>query len=149
MSGFLLDIQIEEVQFSAYVHTLYPSVSLFLKSDGVQQTIRGPQMSTLTTARFQFPCRLVLNLASLDGCWFKTSLWGYDATQARQIPIASSQIKLENLPKDEFQRFSYPLLNVRNTGVSVAMVTATAAIRPISFGSGAELVLTHQSISMA
>jgi hypothetical protein len=140
MTGFLLDVQIEELQFSGYLHTLHPSVWLLLKADGVHQTIRGPQMSTLTTARFQFPCRLVLNLPCLEGYWFKTSLWSFDPNQSRQIAIASAQVRLENLPKSQFQRFSYPLLNVQNPKVTAAMVTATAAIRPIALGPGPPLI---------
>jgi hypothetical protein len=136
MSGFLFDVQIEEVQFSNYVHALHPSVWLLLKSDGITQTIRGPQMATQATARFQFPCRFILNLPSLEGHWFKTSLWSVETGQARQVAIASSQIKLENLAAGGFQRFSYPLLNVQNPKVTAAMVTATASIRPLAFGPG-------------
>jgi hypothetical protein len=134
MTGFLFDIQIEEVQFSNYVHALHPSAWVLLKSDGITQTIRGPQMATHATARFQFPCRFILNLPSLDGHWFKTSLWAADPVQSRQVALASSQVKLENLARGGFQRFSYPLLNVQNPKVTAAMVTATASIRPLALG---------------
>jgi hypothetical protein len=133
MSGFLFDIQIEELQFSEYIHALHGTVWLLLKADGIQQTIKGPQMSTRGIARFQFPCRLVLNLPQLEGYWFKSSLWSFDENQGRQIAIASSQVRLDTLPKAGAQRFSYPLLNVQNSRVTAAMVTASTSIRPIAF----------------
>jgi hypothetical protein len=55
-----------------------------------------------------------------------------DSRASATVAIASSQVRLENLPKTHFQKFSFPLLNVQNPKVTAAMVTATTVIQPLA-----------------
>jgi hypothetical protein len=131
MTNYVLDVMIEEVQFSGALRALPGPVWIVLQVDGVSRRIDCPHVNPAVTARMRFTARLVLNLPDLEGNYFKTSLCTYNDDQSRICVLANSQIKLTALPTGLPQHFTYPLLSCQDVTVDAAIVSASATISPI------------------
>jgi hypothetical protein len=128
MANFVLDIVLEETQFSSQLRTLRAPVWLCVAADGIRQQPTTAQVPAKGTQRFCHPMRLVLNLPALEGYYFRTRLCTYNEDGSSVRVLANSQISLARFPTGTPQMFTYPLLNCHNTAMELAIVSARAAI---------------------
>jgi hypothetical protein len=145
MRSFVLDIMFEETQFSGNLRSLPTPVWLSICADGIRQQPTTPQVPATTTAHFQYPIRLVLNLPALDGYYFKTRLCTYTEDRSSVRVLANAQIALSRLLVGVPQQFTYPLLAVQNTAMELAIVSARAAISPLDLHGPGDFRGTYQA----
>jgi hypothetical protein len=128
MANFVLDIVLEDTQFSSQLRSLRSPVWLCVTADGLRQQRTTTEVPATGTQRFHHPLRLVLNLPELDGYYFRTRLCTYGEDGSSVRVLANSQISLARLPLGTSQMFTYPLLNCHNPKMEFAIVRARAAI---------------------
>jgi hypothetical protein len=128
MANFVLDIVLEDTQFSSQLRSLRSPVWLCVTTDGIRRQLTTAQVPATGTQRFRHPLRLVLNLPALDGYYFRTRLCTYGEDGSSVRVLANSQISLAKLPIGTAQLFTYPLLNCHNPAMELAIVSARAAI---------------------
>jgi hypothetical protein len=129
---FLLDIIIEDVQFHACLKSLASPVWLVVKADGVRQQIAGPFLWANGVAQLNMGSRLVLDLESLDGHYFRTSLCTFTPDRGKVLILAGAQIPLVGLP-NRSHSFTYPLLKASDFTTQAAIISAKSMLQELDF----------------
>jgi hypothetical protein len=127
MPTFLLDIVVHDAQLYESCNGVKSPVWITIRCDGLEQRFSTPQQPPSFRVTWNCPVRLVLNLPSLDSGHFKATLktTGY---LGEDLAIGCSQVRLSALGIGQPKRFSFPLINVKDSRVPAALATVTAGI---------------------
>ena len=127
---YLLDIEVQETQFSTRVCSRGGVVWLRFIVDSVSQPVETEKHPPSATVHFNHARRFLLNTPTLDGLYFKTLL--FTLTQDRRAEmLAAAQVPLQKFAHDGPAKFTFSLLagDSRSTD---AIVTITGCLSSVS-----------------
>jgi hypothetical protein len=122
-SKFILDLVLNEVEFSENVQRFTSCIFLDLKSDGRDEQIRVASTTTTARANWDFPVSLGLTLEDLSRSYIFATL-----RTADRRSIGRAKIALRALPVGSSRRFRFPVISASNNTIIVAKVTLTAML---------------------
>lgn len=121
---FILDILLDEGQFSPYLNQFVSPMWLVLTADGLSKSVSTPRVLPNPTVKFNFPARLILNLNNLDNAFLQVSLCTVlDSDPTKKKLIASSKMKLNALMPGRCSKITFPLLDSLNHQKEAALIT--------------------------
>ena len=135
MVRVLLDIVIDETQFSGAIRTRPGPVWLVIHPDGLSNPVVTRKVSPNSTPYFNLALRLVLLVPSVNESYLKVSLCTPSADGARAEVLASSQIRLSCLPTGAPKSFTFSLIRRGTTSEEAALVSAKALVSELAFAA--------------
>lgn len=126
---FLLDILLDEGQFSPYLNQVLSPMWLIFSADGLSKSVSTQQVLPNTTVKFNFSTRLILNLQSLENSFLRVSLCTVlDSDPTKAKLIASSQMNLNVFTPGKCMKATFPLLDALNHNKEAALLSIQASL---------------------
>ena len=127
---YLLDIEVQETQFSAAVCSRGGVVWLRLIVDGISKPVETERHPPSATVRFNHRARFVLNTPTLEGQYFTTLLCALTQDRGPQV-LGAGRIPLRNFVHDGPAKFTFSLMDTDRRG-TVAIVETTLCMSSVS-----------------
>ena len=127
---YILDILIEEAQFSSYLHRIKKPMWFVLKADGVKKSVNSKQVMPQSLIEIKFGARIILNLENLSSSYLTMHLcMAPDVSNPQKILIvACSKMKLESISTGKCVRFNFPLFDTMNPSKEAVLLSVQASI---------------------
>lgn len=129
---FILDILLDEGQFSSYLNQFVSPMWLVFSADGLSKSVSTQRVLPNSTVRFNFATRLILNLSSIDNAFLRVSLCTVlDSDPTKQKLIASSKINLNALTPGRCSKITFPLLDAIDHRREAALLSVQASLNDL------------------
>ena len=133
---FLLDVLLDEGQFSPYLNQFVSPMWLVFSADGLSKSVSTPRVLPNPTVKFNFATRLILNLVNIDNAFLRVSLCTVsDSDPTKAKLIASSKMSLSALTPGRCSKITFPLLDTldhRKESALLSFQISLSDIRAVS-----------------